>query len=67
MTTSPSRCDARRHGPDRCSTHALPAATGSGDEVHPLDRVDFPRNKGYYSRYYGYHHKGYYGDTLAAA
>ena len=32
-----------------------------------LNRVDFSRNKYYYSRYYGYHYKNYYGDTSAAA
>jgi len=32
-----------------------------------LNRVDFARNKYYYSRYYGYHYKSYYGDTSAAA
>lgn len=28
-----------------------------------LNRVDFDRNKYYYSRYYGYHYKSYYGPT----
>ena len=32
-----------------------------------LNRVDFARNKYYYSRYYGYHYKSYYGNTSAAA
>jgi len=32
-----------------------------------LNRVDFDRNKYYYSRYYGYHYKSYYGDRTAAA
>ena len=32
-----------------------------------LNRVDFARNKYYYSRYYGYHYTSYYGDTSAAA
>jgi capsular exopolysaccharide synthesis family protein len=32
-----------------------------------LNRVDFARNKYYYSRYYGYHYKSYYGDSSAAA
>jgi Mrp family chromosome partitioning ATPase len=36
-----------------------------------LNRVDLNRNKYYYSRYYGYHHKSYYGSepspTNAAA
>ena len=32
-----------------------------------LNRVDFARNKYYYSRHYGYHYKSYYGDTSAAA
>ena len=32
-----------------------------------LNRVDFAQNKYYYSRYYGYHYKSYYGDTSAAA
>ena len=32
-----------------------------------LNRVDFDRNKYYYSRYYGYHYKSYYGDSSAAA
>ena len=27
-----------------------------------LNRVDFDRNKYYYSRYYGYQYKSYYGD-----
>ena len=26
-----------------------------------LNRVDFDRNKYYYSRYYGYHYQNYYG------
>ena len=26
-----------------------------------LNRVDFDRNKYYYSRYYGYHYENYYG------
>ena len=26
-----------------------------------LNRVDFDRNKYYYSRYYGHHYKNYYG------
>ena len=33
-----------------------------------LNRVDLNRNKYYYSRYYGYHYKSYYGsDTTAGA
>jgi Mrp family chromosome partitioning ATPase len=28
-----------------------------------LNRVDFDRNKYYYSRYYGYQYKSYYGQT----
>ena len=32
-----------------------------------LNRVDFSRNKYYYSRYYGYHYKSYYSDKSAAA
>lgn len=32
-----------------------------------LNRVDFARNKYYYSRYYGHHYKSYYGDSTAAA
>ena len=32
-----------------------------------LNRVDFARNKYYYSRYYGYHYKSYYGDDTSAA
>ncbi len=32
-----------------------------------LNRVDFARNKYYYSRYYGHHYKSYYGNTSAAA
>jgi capsular exopolysaccharide synthesis family protein len=28
-----------------------------------LNRVDFDRNKYYYSRYYGYQYKSYYGDS----
>jgi polysaccharide biosynthesis transport protein len=31
-----------------------------------LNRVDFDRNKYYYSRYYGYHYKSYYGRSSAA-
>jgi hypothetical protein len=31
-----------------------------------LNRVDFDRNKYYYSRYYGYHYKSYYGHSSAA-
>ncbi|HEV3485341.1 MAG TPA: polysaccharide biosynthesis tyrosine autokinase [Vicinamibacterales bacterium] len=31
-----------------------------------LNRVDFDRNKYYYSRYYGYHYKSYYGQSSAA-
>ena len=31
-----------------------------------LNRVDFDRNKYYYSRYYGYHYKSYYGQNSAA-
>jgi capsular exopolysaccharide synthesis family protein len=32
-----------------------------------LNRVDFDRNKYYYSRYYGYQYKSYYGQTQGAA
>jgi polysaccharide biosynthesis transport protein len=32
-----------------------------------LNRVDFDRNKYYYSRYYGYQHKSYYGQAQTAA
>jgi polysaccharide biosynthesis transport protein len=32
-----------------------------------LNRVDLNRNKYYYSRYYGYHYKSYYGDGASAA
>lgn len=32
-----------------------------------LNRVDLNRNKYYYSRYYGYHYKSYYGNTSPAA
>jgi capsular exopolysaccharide synthesis family protein len=32
-----------------------------------LNRVDLNRNKYYYSRYYGYHYKSYYGDSSSAA
>ena len=28
-----------------------------------LNRVDFDRNKYYYSRYYGYHYHNYYGNS----
>jgi hypothetical protein len=28
-----------------------------------LNRVDFARNRYYYSRYYGYQHKSYYADA----
>jgi capsular exopolysaccharide synthesis family protein len=31
-----------------------------------LNRVDFDRNKYYYSRYYGYHYKSYYGQSSSA-
>ena len=32
-----------------------------------LNRVDFNRNKYYYSRYYGYHYQSYYGGTRPEA
>jgi capsular exopolysaccharide synthesis family protein len=32
-----------------------------------LNRVDFDANKYYYSRYYGYHYKSYYGPPAASA
>jgi succinoglycan biosynthesis transport protein ExoP len=32
-----------------------------------LNRVDLNRNKYYYSRYYGYHYKNYYGDGASPA
>jgi capsular exopolysaccharide synthesis family protein len=32
-----------------------------------LNRVDFDRNKYYYSRYYGYHYKSYYGENRSSA
>jgi capsular exopolysaccharide synthesis family protein len=32
-----------------------------------LNRVDFDRNKYYYSRYYGYQYKSYYGQNQGAA
>ena len=32
-----------------------------------LNRVDLNRNKYYYSRYYGYHYKSYYGSEIPAA
>ena len=32
-----------------------------------LNRVDFDRNKYYYSRYYGYQYKSYYGQTQGVA
>ncbi len=32
-----------------------------------LNRVDFDRNKYYYSRYYGYQYKSYYGQSAASA
>ena len=28
-----------------------------------LNRVDFDRNRYYYSRYYGYHYQNYYGTS----
>jgi len=31
-----------------------------------LNRVDLNRNKYYYSRYYGYHYKNYYGSEATA-
>ncbi len=55
------------------STHAARALEmlGSGAQANVigvvLNRVDFACNKYYYSRYYGYHYKSYYGDTSAAA
>ena len=54
------------------STHAARAVemlqTSNGKVLGVvLNRVDFARNKYYYPRYYGYHSKGYYGDTSAAA
>jgi Mrp family chromosome partitioning ATPase len=32
-----------------------------------LNRVDFDRNRYYYSRYYGYQYKGYYSRAAATA
>ena len=32
-----------------------------------LNRVDFDRNKYYYSRYYGYQYKSYYGQPSQGA
>jgi Mrp family chromosome partitioning ATPase len=32
-----------------------------------LNRVDFDRNKYYYSRYYGYQYKSYYGQSQQGA
>jgi capsular exopolysaccharide synthesis family protein len=32
-----------------------------------LNRVDFERNKYYYSRYYGYHYQSYYGSSSSAS
>jgi hypothetical protein len=32
-----------------------------------LNRVDLNRNKYYYSRYYGYHYKNYYGSEAPAS
>jgi Mrp family chromosome partitioning ATPase len=32
-----------------------------------LNRVDLNRNKYYYSRYYGYHYKSYYGSGPSPA
>jgi len=32
-----------------------------------LNRVDFERNKYYYSRYYGHQYKSYYGQAAANA
>ena len=32
-----------------------------------LNRVDLNRNKYYYSRYYGYHYKNYYGSEAPSA
>jgi capsular exopolysaccharide synthesis family protein len=32
-----------------------------------LNRVDFDRNRYYYSRYYGYHYKSYYGENASPA
>jgi len=31
-----------------------------------LNRIDFDRNKYYYSRYYGYHYKSYYSQSSSA-
>jgi hypothetical protein len=32
-----------------------------------LNRVNFERNKYYYSRYYGYHYQSYYGHGSSAS
>ncbi|HXW03874.1 MAG TPA: hypothetical protein VD833_01475, partial [Vicinamibacterales bacterium] len=32
-----------------------------------LNRVDFQRNKYYYSRYYGYHYQSYYGHSSSVS
>jgi capsular exopolysaccharide synthesis family protein len=42
-------------------TAARPASIGT-----VLNRVDFRRNKYYYSRYYGYHYQSYYGPHSSA-
>ncbi len=55
------------------SAHAIRALEmlQAGDSTNVLgvvlNRVDFARNKYYYSRYYGYHYTSYYGNTPAAA
>ena len=43
-------------------------AGGNGSVIGVvLNRVDFARNRYYYSRYYGYPYKSYYGNTSTAA
>ena len=44
------------------------AAGGQAEVIGAvLNRVDFDRNKYYYSRYYGYQYKNYYGSATPAA
>ena len=55
------RVHARARARDACG----PASRGRLASV--LNRVDFDRNKYYYSRYYGYNYKSYYGSAPPAA
>ena len=77
---SPTRSSSRRRSPASCSSigsemtrrvHAERALetlqSGRARSVGVvLNRVDFDRNKYYYSRYYGYQYKSYYGQNTAS-